>query len=43
MNSKTHDHEILTCYLLESGDIAELDAEQQEELQKGTDEGPESN
>lgn len=35
MKVKTHDHEILPCYL-EPGDIAELDAEQQDELQTET-------
>lgn len=36
MNLTSHDHEILPCYLLESGDIAEPDTEQQDELQTET-------
>lgn len=42
MTLLTHDHEILPCYL-ESGDIEELDAEQQAESQKETDDAQASN
>lgn len=42
MNLTSHDHEILPCYL-ESGDIAEPDAEQQDELQTETDGTEEAN